>query len=183
MSYQYYPDSLYFISYKTFNALDFFKSDSNKQILKEQFYKASDKFDFNIIAYAIMSNHYHLLVEIKNGKDSQNHAIKLINGGSSFRIEKPAHTEKVWGSNNKHSIAILDDDAIFMVLGYIVGNPLRHGMVKDFDELDNYQYCNYKEVKKQYNKELIDNLILKSSSLNFESIDSYEHLYKSIQGL
>jgi REP element-mobilizing transposase RayT len=140
--------------------------------------KACEKFDFNLITYVILSNHYHLLIETQD-KTNLNKAIQIINGGSAFLIDKPSQTKQVWQRANKNSSAILNEESFFSVLGYIVGNPLKHGIVKDFDELNEYRFCNYIEQINEHSKGLINDLILKNCKLDFESPESFERIYGS----
>jgi putative transposase len=179
MSYAYTQNSTYFITYKTFHALNFFESDRNKEILKQQLYKSSEKYNFEMIAYAILSNHYHLLIQM-NDSSQMNQAIQLINGGSSYLIEKPKYSKHVWERTNKYSSAIYDEKGKYQVLGYITGNPLKHGIIKDFNELEQHKYCNYSEAKELHGKDLVNNLILKNCKFNFESPESFERVYATL---
>jgi putative transposase len=174
MAYQYQEDFLYFITYKTYHSLDFFQSDRNKEILEQQILYAGKKYSIDIIAYAILSNHYHLLINVQDSNVSRNKFIQIINGGSSFRIDKSINTEHVWERANKYNSWLKDENSMFRVIGYICGNPLKHRLVKNFKELSKYEYCNYNDVCKIYNKELVNNLILENCALDFETMDVFE---------
>ena len=70
------------------------------------------------------------------------------------------------------------EDSYYRVLGYIAGNPLKHGVVKNWQELKEYKYCNAKEVVNRYGEETIKDLIGEVMELNWE--DEQEFLKNRI---
>ena len=54
------------------------------------------------------------------------------------------------------------------MLGYILGNPFKHGLVKNLDDLENYKYCNYSDYMRKYGKEGVNEIIANIQNLNWK---------------
>ena len=142
-----------------------------KEILLQQILKARDKFGFYLCGFSIMDSHYHCLFYLKKGYNLSRIA-QLINGGSSYIINKQAKTQRsIW--DNYWSVLIRDDKIFYNVLGYVIANPLKHGLVKNFEELGKYPFGNYEKVVQKYGKETVKDMINNVILLNWEegSID------------
>jgi putative transposase len=179
MTYIYTPNSLYFVTYKTYHSQNYFDSIENKEILQSQILTASSKFNVTVVAYAILSNHYHLLIDVDESESQMTKFLQQVNGGTSFRISKPSHVQSIWEPKNKYSRLIMGEKAMFQVIGYVVGNPLKHGIAKDFHELDDYNYCNYSEICEAHGREMINNLVLENCELPFSDSSLIEKVYFS----
>jgi REP element-mobilizing transposase RayT len=123
------------------------------------------KLNIQIYAYCILSNHYHILIKGEHWKENSKF-IQLINGGSSYQLNKFEHIERrsIWATRWAKKVNKQNDFEI--ILGYILGNPIKHGLTQDIKSLFAYQFCNYRESIKEMGIEYIDNLILKTIALN-----------------
>ncbi|MCX6740008.1 MAG: hypothetical protein NTZ49_02145 [Candidatus Parcubacteria bacterium] len=54
------------------------------------------------------------------------------------------------------------------VIGYIIGNPFKHGIVKSIEELKDYKYCSFNEVADKYGLEAAFEMIGSVDNLNWE---------------
>lgn len=65
-----------------------------------------------------------------------------INGGSSYLINKlESVNRRLW---NDYWMRVVESEIILnKIIGYIVGNPLKHKIVKNFEELKKYPYCTF----------------------------------------
>jgi len=170
----YLDNSYYFVTRSTFTKERYFNSNERKKIILDRFILAQKKFDFSLYAFSIISNHYHYLTYLKQGKDLSL-IEKFIAGGSSYELNKFDRVERrVW--DNYWAQIIENEKGLRKVLGYILGNPLKHGEVKDFKELQIYQFSNYKKAIGQYGKLEIDDLIVSVEALNLETRSNFEKL-------
>jgi putative transposase len=159
----YLDQNYYFITCRTLDGKNYFSDDSKKQIILDELLKAEKYFNIKFIAYSILLNHYHLLFHLSKGLDLQK-IMQKINGATSFKLKE---TDKpIWA--DYHNSNVLDEDSYYRVMGYVIGNPFKHGLVKSIDDLSNYKFCNYKEKLKEYGKEGINEIIANVQNLNWE---------------
>jgi putative transposase len=148
---------VYFITYKTFLGEKHFLYDWQKEILLSQILLAVGRCGLELRAYAILSNHYHLMVECTSPRLLKK-SLQLINGGSSFRLNKKLGAQqRVWGEH--YNYAIVDDNALTNILAYILKNPLKHELVNSIEELKKYSFVSYDRVCEEFGKEVVDELI------------------------
>lgn len=88
--------------------------------------------------------------------------------------------QSLWGEE-KFSKLLYDEDSYWRVFVYIIGNPLKHNLVKDLNELENYKHCNYGERLKESDKESLHNLILENQKFDFETDEAWKKLYGSAE--
>jgi len=164
-------NATYFITARTLCKIHYFDTFNKKQIVLDQIKRAQKKFQIKIYAFAILNNHYHLLIEILQGADLPK-VMQLISGGSSFLLNKNCQIKKnIWrGYWDK---LIKNEDMFIKVYAYILGNPLKHKVVKNFFELKKYKFCSFRQALKYKNEKLLKEWILNIMALKLD-----EELYK-----
>ena len=178
MGFKYENGGVYFVTYKTFNAEKYFIDAIDKGILMAEIYKAKNDFKLKIFSLAILSNHYHVLLKCSDWI-SIHKVWRQINGGASFLINnRHGLRRKIWG--DKFNWAVKDEEAFNKFLGYILGNPLKHGLVKSLDELRDYEFSNYKEVVEEYGQDYIDSLIVLGQKFDFEEPNNWENVRNKV---
>lgn len=179
MGYKYYPGKIYFITYKTFQGEKYFIDDWGKEIVFGQLQRCELELGMAVLAYAVLSNHYHLLVKVYDYKIIRK-ALQYLNGGTSREYNLVTGIKQsLWGAE-KFNREVVDQVAFDRILAYIVSNPLKHGLVKDLAELKKYKYCSYLEAMIEYGEEVINNLILKNLKLDLETVEAWERIYSSV---
>ncbi len=136
----------------------YFREDSQKQIILNQFKALKQKLNIPIISFSIAINHYHLMFYLEQGikliKIKQ-----LIHGGSSFyyRQNWPTKAKSIWGSSK---ILILTSDlSYWQAMGYVIGNLLKHKEVSTFQELKNNPFSSYSFIADKSGDEFSENLV------------------------
>ena len=163
-----------FITCKTFLDQQYFNTDTKKQIIKNQIAKAVERFHLHNYAYSIVSNHLHQLFFLENRNDLPK-IIQIIQGGSSYKLNKNLRCEgRIWARYYNRIIWSPDKFAIFNVIGYIIGNPLKHGVVKSFQELKGYKFCSYYQFTKMYGDKRAEQLV--RSVLGFDDEENIENI-------
>jgi REP element-mobilizing transposase RayT len=160
----YLDNSFYFITCKTRDKKNHFLSNTSKQIILDNLNKVKTKFYLKELYFAILNNHYHLLILIKKGTDLPK-IMQLINGNVSRALNLKLNY-RLW---DKYFDKIIETEKSYLkVIGYIIGNPLKHKIVNNFKELEKYKYCNFNEVINRFGKEGAIELVSQVKNLNWE---------------
>jgi hypothetical protein len=67
-----------------------------------------------------------------------------------------------------HNSNISDDQRKYRIMGYVLGNPYKHRLVKSIDDIKQYQFSNYNEAIAKYGEETIRDMITNVNNLNWE---------------
>lgn len=141
---EYHPPHLYldnipyFITASTLEKEKLFDSDKKKEILKEILKVTIRKYNIKLHAWVILSNHYHILIEIHRGEHLYRF-IKSLHGKSAIELNKldNAIGRQVW--YNYWDRCPRGEKDLYVFLNYIHINPIKHSYVKvkkDFLNLD-----------------------------------------------
>ncbi len=114
------------------DGLKIFKRDADKEFFLKLLGETSSNLKTRILAYCILENHYHLVLE--NTSSRMSDFFKQLNGqfGSYYR-KKNKGRGYVFQDRYK-SMLIQDDSYLLMVLGYVLNNPVRAGLIENFLE-------------------------------------------------
>ena len=171
-----YLDNTYiFLTTPTFLHKRIFDTNEKKKIILNQFTKVQTKFNLPFYGYSIVDTHYHNLFGLEQGENIGK-VIQLINGGSSFLLNKlDGVNRNVW--DNRWLRIVNGKKAFYLVLGYIIGNALKHGVVKSFEELKNYPFSSFKYIADTYGDEFAQELVLKAIRFDLENEREYNRLF------
>lgn len=142
-----------------------FQRNSHKIKFLELLKKTSQETKIRIFAYCVMDNHYHLVLENSSGKMSE--FFKKLNGqyGTFFRI---GHKGKGYVFQDRFKSKIIQDDSyLIMVIGYVLNNPVRAGIVNDF--LD-YKWSSSSSYFKFNPSDIVDNQYVEHLYVNFQNM-------------
>lgn len=176
MGYVYFTGNIYFVTCSTMQHINFFDTPDKKQLIKDRIREAQRKCRIKIYAYAILSNHYHILISSSHWCNVKRF-FQLVNGGSSFALNRMDNIEGrrfVWDS--RWAKLARNSRAFNKILGYILGNPYKHGLVKNFFELAQYPFCSYNAYVKRYSIVFVDDIVLHTIAIeiNLEEESSFE---------
>ena len=159
----YLDNNYFFITCRTIDGKDYFFKEEIREYILELFSKTEQDSQTKFSAYSILLNHYHFLLYLKNGKEIYK-IIHRINGNISHYLkfaQKP-----LW--EDYHNSNSFNEDSFYKILGYIAGNPFKHGLVKNIEDLKNYRFSNYNELADKYGYGGINEIISKVHRLNWE---------------
>ena len=127
-------------------------------------------YDFKLIGWVILRNHYHLLLEIIRGLTLPDF-IKNLHGKSSFQFNKiDKYTgRKIW--YQYWDTCITDEKTMYMRLNYIHNNPVKHGYAKD---LIDYQYSSYHAYFEKFGREWLDDLWERYPVVDYIEADDFD---------
>ena len=147
--------------------------------------EVSTFYDFVIHGYALMDNHYHLLLE--NKRENLSHGMRQINATyAQYFNKKYERVGHLWQDRYK-SWYIFDDEYLFTLFKYIEYNPIKANVAK---EIGAYPYTFIHDMLQNKLKGCMQNsFILKwcdninelLNSLNLELSDEEQDSIKTFQ--
>jgi putative transposase len=129
----YVPDSIVFITSITKNRNPLFLIKQNREIFLSTIDNAAKILSFDLIAYALLPDHFHLLIKTKDSQGDFSKIIKCIKGNFTKNFKDFYHLEKqvsLWQPKFWDHV-IRNDNDFNIHLDYIHWNPVKHGLVND----------------------------------------------------
>ena len=134
----------YFITCTTHQRKKFFSNPRFAQIVVDQWKHYDKLFGFNLHAYCVMHDHYHVLLDAGMVKPISEimHAVNsytamLINRDMDKRVKMKIFQRRFWDE------VIRNVDMYWQKVSYILFNPYREGLVRN--PMDDYKYSNVHE--------------------------------------
>jgi putative transposase len=155
-------NSFYFFTVRTIDGQWFLKPDKYKKILLNIINEKTKKFNYSLIAYVILQNHYHLMIKITDANKISKF-IGEVNGSSARLINKAdsVYGRKIWWNYFDHIIR--NESDFFKHLNYIHQNPIKHRITSDFD----YRFSSYNLWVRKKGKEYLDQAFEKYPIIDF----------------
>jgi putative transposase len=120
------PGSIYHVFARGSNRQPIFAFDSDRIDFLACLAKVVNREALRCLSYCLMSNHYHLVLETRDGELSR--AMKSLNGRYSLRFnlryERDAHLFK----NRFHAVRQESEPQLLWTLRYTVMNPVEKGL-------------------------------------------------------
>lgn len=136
------PKSYFLITAGTFQKRPFIHGDGRKQMLLESLDFNSYKWKWRLLAYVILDNHYHLVVQTPPADTSRMaHIIQSAHSFSAYhwRRDDPSIHSRIWW--NFWDSPIEDMEKLRLHINYLHRNPQFHGKGGDPAE---YGYSSYR---------------------------------------
>ncbi len=156
----------YFITSRTVESQWFLRPDKYKSILLDVIHEKTTKFNYPLIAYAILNHHYHLIIDAKDAKNLSKFMSEL-NGASSRKLNDADGVigRKVWW--NYFETFLANEEQFFTHLNYLHQNPIKHSLSKNFD----YKFSSYGAWVKKKGKEYLDDSFRKYPIVDFKLVN------------
>ncbi len=151
----------YHVIQRGINQEAIFRQDREKRFFLERLSLAAVKYDWLILGYVVMNNHYHLLVQIKN--DSLAAIMHQLNGRYA-QYYNWLHRREGYVFQGRYKAYLIKDDLhLLTVLRYIHQNPLRAKIAKHISE---YRWCSDYDYRSPVNGWVHSDLVLNMLSVN-----------------
>jgi len=163
------PDnSRYFITAATVLHYPYFSSSDKKMLVLNRLRATEKKFGIRIEHWSIAINHLHFLVHLEHGKLYPQVKQFLLGGIShdynqSFGKKYPA----MW--SGAKAIVINKEEVYWRVVGYIIGNLIKHKEHSLIKELADNPFTSYASVVKEWGEEFANNLIFSVMAIEEDS--------------
>ena len=118
-----------------------FMDDRDRLRFADRFSNLLNKTDTECLAWALLSNHFHLLLR-RHTTPLPTFMMRLLTSYAVYFNLKYGRVGHLF--QNRYKSLVCDEDAYLLELvRYIHLNPLRAGIVSTLEELENYQWCGH----------------------------------------
>jgi REP-associated tyrosine transposase len=135
------PGLLQHVMVRGIEKRDIFLDDDDKALFLERLSKLLIETGTDCLAWALMSNHFHLLLRPQSAKLSI--FMRRLLTGYAVVFNLRHHRSGHLFQNRYKSIVCEEDSYLLELVRYIHLNPLRVGMVESLDDLDSYQWSGH----------------------------------------
>ena len=109
------------------------------RLLVDEFRRANDRQWVNSIAWVIMPDHFHWLVQLEHRSLAR--LMQSIKSRSTLTINRAINREGAFWQTGYHDRALRDGEDLLPFARYIVANPLRAGLVKKIGDYPLWDAC------------------------------------------
>jgi len=138
------PGALHHIMVRGINKTDIFDDDQDRARFLERLGDTVTEGQCTVYAWALMSNHVHIL--FKSGKQGISSVMrKLLTWYAQYYNRRHKRTGHLF-ENRYKSILCDEDNYLLALVRYIHLNPLRAGIVKTIEELNRYTWSGHRTI-------------------------------------
>jgi putative transposase len=121
----------YFVTCSTYKKKPFFTDEPVIDFVLDKLNTMSTRYGFNTLAYCFMPDHFHLLTEGKEDSSLPGY-MQRFKQVSSYGFKKE-HGEPLW-QRSYYDNVLRKEQSVTDVAKYILDNPVRKGIVKEYTE-------------------------------------------------
>ena len=114
-------------------------------------YLINEKYNIKIIAYCIMNNHTHMLLETTDLKNLSKYMQSLNTRYGKYYNKKYKRVGYVFRDRYKAE-GIYSEEQLYNCINYIYNNPVKAGICEKAEE---YSFSNYRKINIKSNKDYI----------------------------
>ncbi len=119
---------VYLLTTNTFGRIPIFKDVILGRLVVEQFRKAQEQGWADSLAWVVMPDHFHWLIELRRGSLSE--LMQRIKSLSTKAVNLRLGNKVSLWQQGFHDRALRREDELIIMARYVVANPLRAGLVK-----------------------------------------------------
>ncbi|MBJ6751479.1 transposase [Geomonas anaerohicana] len=152
---------------------DIFYDDKDRRAFLDRLSPMLLKTKTQCLAWALMSNHFHLLLRPTQGKLSQLMRRLLTGYAVSFNLR---HHRSGHLFQNRYKSIVCDEDAYLLELvRYIHLNPLRAGLAPSMDKLDSYKWSGHAVIigRKKFPGQNVDEVLQLFANNSADAVTRY----------
>ena len=138
------PGALHHVMGRGIDGIKIFGRLEDREDFLNRLAKLSEAEALCIYAWALMTNHFHLL--IRTGNISLSDSMRKLLTGYVVNFNRRHKRHGHLFQNRYKSILCEDDPYLLELTRYIHLNPLRAGIVKDMNELKKYPWCGHSVI-------------------------------------
>lgn len=113
---------------------DFLKNPEIAQIVAKKIHEYDGKY-YDLIAYCIMPNHVHILIDTANYENTSiSQTMKLIKGGSAYLCNRKLQRKGHFWQDESYDHYVRNAKELENIIRYIVQNPVKAGLVEDWEK-------------------------------------------------
>ncbi|HKB80204.1 MAG TPA: transposase [Thermoanaerobaculia bacterium] len=136
-----FPGGLYHVSSRGILRHDIVRDDSDREAFVQLLGECVARFEWILISYVLMSNHFHLVVQLTS--DTLSRGLQWLNGTYAIRFNR-RHDRAGCLLQSRPDVRLVDKETYLLtVLRYDALNPVRAGMVR---RPGDYKWSSYRAV-------------------------------------
>lgn len=135
----YFDHTYYFLTARTYQGQKVFFCDERKQLLLISLKAEVQRYDYKLMAWVILENHYHLLFRTFKS-DYLSKIINQVHGSVSYQLNKIDNTPGRKIFQNYWDRSMRDEKDFWSHFNYIHHNPVKHGYAIS---MENYKFSSY----------------------------------------
>ena len=168
------PGALHHIMGRGIDGIDIFSEVKDREDFLIRIKDLCEKKALSIYAWALMNNHFHLL--IRTGNMSLSDSMRKLLTGYVVNYNRRHKRYGHLFQNRYKSILCEDDPYLLELTRYIHLNPLRAGIVKEMRGLRRHKWCGHSVIMGDVNREWqnIDTILLYFGKNRKRAIEKYE---------
>lgn len=138
------PGTLHHVMGRGIEGRDIFAYDSDSEDFLNRVKELSERNAIRVYAWALMANHFHLL--LRTGNCSLSTSMRKLLTGYVVNFNRRHKRSGHLFQNRYKSILCQDDPYLLELTRYIHLNPIRAGIVKDMRSLEEYDRCGHSTI-------------------------------------
>ena len=150
-----------------------FKKEEDIKYYIKILYELREEYNIKIIAYCIMNNHAHILVQVKDINELSKYMQRINTKYGRYYNKKYNRVGFVFRNRYKAE-GIYGDKHLYNCINYIYNNPVKAGICKKASE---YPYSNYKKIKGVIEADYVFLEPEEEKEINYKN--EIAHFYKS----
>ena len=146
-----FPGAFHHCMNRGINGEEIFSGDDHKRAFVDLLAEKTGKYRIRLIAYCIMDNHYHLVLQNASGRMSD--FFRNLNTHYAFYYRKTMGGKGYVFQNRFYSTIIADGDHLKMAIVYVLQNPLRAGLAIHYR---NYRWSSARLLVEEKQQDWLD---------------------------
>ena len=153
---------------------DIFREEADKISFLSRLEKCLEKTGCKCLAWALMNNHFHLL--IRTGTRPLSELMRKLLTGHAIYFNRKYKRHGYLYQNRYKSILCQEDVYLLELVRYIHSNPVRAGIISTIEELDEYPWTGHTAIvgKKKYVWQSVDDVLIQFGNRKKEAVERYK---------
>ena len=149
-----FPGCVLHVGARGFEGADIFGTPADRRFLVRTAGRVFAEEHVRCHAWAVLKNHYHLLIQCDSTEPGR--VLQRLNTTIAVRARRIRGERGPVFQSRYFSRICTDDDAYESMLAYVLGNPLRHGVLRSLDQLERHPWTGLGELLSRVPERLVD---------------------------
>ena len=135
-------DTMYMLTASIYQNESLIRSSNRKQQWVESFLKSAKIYGWQVIAWVVLHNHYHVIIHAPKNADTLSKFVGSCHKYTArlWNDEENSNGRKVWW--NYWDTCVRSEGDFYNRLRYVFWNPVKHGLA---EVPEDYSFSSYKE--------------------------------------
>lgn len=149
----------------TYQKEHLFSGEDRLRLLQNKIFTLAEEFEWELQAWAIFSNHYHLIANVREDC-MPDKFVRRLHGSTSFERNKLDNSlgRKVW--HNFRDTNLTNEGSYLARMHYVYENPVKHGIVSCATA---YEFCSATWFEQNANPTLVKRVL--STNIDLVNVD------------